>query len=98
MSFEWDERKRAFNLAKHRIDFVDMLGMFQGPLLEKQDKRIDYGEVRLAALGRLGDDIYYVLYTWRGENRRLISARKAGYRERKIYNASYPRTSEEDEG
>jgi hypothetical protein len=35
MLFEWDERKRQANLAKHRIDFQDVMRVFDGPVFEK---------------------------------------------------------------
>ena len=46
MRFEWDETKRAANLAKHGIDFVDALEMFAAPMLVRSDERKDYGEPR----------------------------------------------------
>jgi uncharacterized DUF497 family protein len=39
MLFEWDERKRQANLAKHRIDFQDVLRVFDGPVFERVDNR-----------------------------------------------------------
>jgi hypothetical protein len=44
--FEWDEAKRAANLAKHGIDFVDALEMFAAPMFVRSDERKDYGEPR----------------------------------------------------
>ncbi len=77
--FEWDERKRASNLAKHRIDFLDAVSIFDGPVLESEDARHDYGERRYGAFGQTrSGDIVLVLYTWRGKRRRIISARRAG--------------------
>lgn len=38
MQFEWDEAKRRRNLAKHGVDFLDVLPAFDGHLtLEWQD-------------------------------------------------------------
>ena len=34
MLFEWDERKRLINLAKHLIDFRDAIRIFEGPVFE----------------------------------------------------------------
>ena len=50
--------------------------IFAGPVLEAEDTREDYGERRLRALGRDGDRYFMVVYTWRGRNRRIISAWK----------------------
>ena len=81
--FEWDERKRLSNLAKHGVDFNDARLIFAGNVLEVPDTKRDYGELRTGALGVVGVDVFYVIYTWRGDKRRLISARKANSRERK---------------
>ena len=36
------------------------------------DDRQDYGEVRIIAIGAVGPDILTVVYTWRGNRRRII--------------------------
>lgn len=87
MDFEWDESKRKSNLSKHGIDFVDACRIFAGPLVERDDDRKDYGESRIAALGEVEGIVVYVVYTWRGDVCRLISARKAGTDERAAYHA-----------
>ena len=92
--FEWDERKRASNIAKHEIDFVDAVSIFDGPVLEVTDDRHDYGEQRIIALGRTSTGRFaVVIYTWRGSvtlgrRRRIISARKAGADEIEDYRRS----------
>jgi uncharacterized DUF497 family protein len=87
MRFEWDERKRRANLAKHGIDFAALDQMFRAELLEEDDTRRDYGERRIKAIGEANGIIVSVVYTWRGDRRRLISARRAGTDERKEYQA-----------
>ena len=47
MGFEWDERKREGNLRNHKVDFIDVLPLFDGPTLEIIDDRFDYGETRI---------------------------------------------------
>ncbi|MCC6468815.1 MAG: BrnT family toxin [Alphaproteobacteria bacterium] len=77
--FEWDERKRASNLAKHGIDFKDAATIFGGVVIEAEDDRHEYGERRIGAFGETrSGDIVLVLYTWRNGRRRIISARRAG--------------------
>jgi uncharacterized DUF497 family protein len=49
MLFEWDERKRETNLAKHLIDFQDAGRVFDGPVFESADSR--HGEDRIIAIG-----------------------------------------------
>lgn len=84
--FEWDERKRLRNLAVRRVDFRDMMPLFDSPeRVEFEDMRKDYGERRIVLLGPLEGRLFHVTYTMRGENRRIISARKANIREQRIY-------------
>ncbi|MBT5108082.1 MAG: BrnT family toxin [Rhodospirillaceae bacterium] len=85
MSFEWDENKRESNLLKHGIDFVRAAKMFSNPILERRDGRENYGEDRWVAIGRWETSYMVVIYTWRNDNRRLISAWKAGKNEQEEY-------------
>ncbi len=87
MDFEWDEKKRQANLAKHGVDFRRVPQLFGGPTIEDVDDRQDYGETRFNCLGEIEGRVYAVAYTWRGANRRIISARKANAREQKTYYA-----------
>ena len=87
MAFEWDEEKRQANLVKHAVDFRRMTALFDGPTLEAVDNRFNYGETRINCLGEVEGRAYVISYTWRGANRRIISARKANARERKTYYA-----------
>jgi len=93
MAFEWDVAKNAANIAKHGIDFEDAVGIFDGLVLEKADARRDYGEARMVAFGVVDDRELAVVYTMRGEYRRIISARRAHSRERKAYREAYPKQS-----
>jgi uncharacterized DUF497 family protein len=85
MTFEWDEFKREYNLKKHGIDFVRAGKIFQNPVVEKIDDRQDYGEERWIAIGHWENNFLVVVYTLRGENRRMISAWKAGNDEEETY-------------
>ncbi|HWB47641.1 MAG TPA: BrnT family toxin [Stellaceae bacterium] len=85
MPFEWDEAKREQNLAKHGIDFRRIVRLFDGRIVEVVDRRHDYGERRLRCFGEIEGRVYSVVYTWRGGNRRIISARKANDREKRTY-------------
>ena len=88
-SFEWDETKRRRNLAKHGVDFRRAVQIFEGGVLEIVDDRRDYGESRIRCLGEIGGRVYSVVYTWRGVNRRIISAWKANVREQRAYYARH---------
>ena len=61
--------------------------MFTSKLLEDDDTRREYGERRIKAIGELNGVVISVVYTWRGDRRRLISARRARADERKQYEA-----------
>jgi uncharacterized DUF497 family protein len=97
MDFEWDEAKQRANILKHGIDFVDAITIFGGRFIETVDERCDYGERRHRAIGRLGDAVIQVAYTWRGERRRIISARRAGRNDRRAYHASIAEAGQENE-
>ena len=50
--FEWDDRKAAANLAKHRISFEDArLAFDDDNAHERADLREDYGEDRSSLFG-----------------------------------------------
>lgn len=85
MGYEWDPGKNRDNITKHGIDFADAIRIFDGLTREKVDDRLDYGEVRTIALGIMDGREVVVVYAERGENRRIISARKATRGERKAY-------------
>ena len=85
MDAEWDEKKRLANIAKHGIDFIVAASIFDRPVLEYAQPKRDYGEERIAAIGRAGEGILYVIYTWRDYRRRIISARRANEDEREEY-------------
>lgn len=83
--FEWDPAKRRANLRKHGVDFAGAVGIFNGLVLEREDRRRNYGEARFVALGRVGEVILAVVYTRRNAAIRIISARKANRHEKRAY-------------
>ena len=84
---EWDVSKRRSNLAEHGVDFADAALIFLNPVLEAEDRRTAYREQRLRALGHVGDDYFMVAFTWRGQNRRIISAWKMDENGKRRYQA-----------
>ena len=84
MAFDWDPYKNAANIERHGIDFEDARRIFEGPVVEARSRR-EYSEVRMIAIGLLNDREIVVVYTWRGDKRRLISARRASRNERREY-------------
>ena len=86
LEFEWNTAKAKENLEKHGISFVTAAATFRNERLERIDDRQDYGEERWIALGRVGLEVYRVVFTWRSENRiRIISAQRASKDEKEIY-------------
>ena len=81
--YEWDENKRLSNIAKHEIDFTAVYDFEWAAVHEKRSDR--YGEERIAATGYIGERLYRVIYTMRGEKKRIISLRKANRREEREY-------------
>lgn len=85
MKFEWDEAKRRTNYEKHGLDFRDAEKVFQGAVVTVLNSRKEYGEERFISLGRLVDVVVVVVHTARSERTRIISMRKAKFKERQAY-------------
>ena len=84
--FEWDSAKADSNLRDHRITFSFASRVFLDPFRQQQlDTREEYGEERWIVIGRVDEWILMVVYTLRGSNIRLISARKATRNETECY-------------
>jgi uncharacterized DUF497 family protein len=94
---EWDETKRQINIAKHGVDFIDAARVFEAAVLETEDRRRDYGERHYRALGLFNGRVLHVIYTWRQDRRRIISARRTNRHERETYYAGVRRQIEADE-
>jgi|APTNR8051073442_1049403.scaffolds.fasta_scaffold01361_2 hypothetical protein len=86
--FEWDEDKRLRILAERDFDIVQAALIFENPVLTKIDDRKDYGETRFISLGRVDGEYFVVVYTMRGERKRLITAWKGGEDEKEQYQSS----------
>ena len=93
--YEWDEAKRKATIEKHQIDFTDMVGLFSSPHLIL-DARSEV-EQRHILVGKLGGSYFSVVYTTRGANRRIITARKARRDEREQYQAVHSGRDPENE-
>lgn len=82
---EWDADKAAANFRDHRVDFADAATVLHDEqAVTVKDERADearFVTIGMDALAR----VLVVVYTWRDERPRLISARLATARERKQY-------------
>jgi uncharacterized DUF497 family protein len=87
LSFEWDERKAKANLAKHGVSFEEASTVFGDPLsLTIPDPAHSQVEDRSIVLGQSHQrKLLVVVHTERGDNIRIISARRASRLERKSY-------------
>ncbi len=81
MRFTWNAAKAASNLAKHGVAFDAIDGFDWDEALVRADVRGDYGEVRLVALGPIGDRLHVVVFTIETRSVRLISLRRANRKE-----------------
>lgn len=82
---EWDPHKEQINFKKHGVQFTEAVTALEDELaLTIEDDHP--AEVRLITLGTADTGrLLVVVYTFRGENIRIISARKATAAERQTY-------------
>jgi uncharacterized DUF497 family protein len=89
MIFEWDEQKNAANRRKHRVSFETATVAFDDPGQLLIFDRIVDGEERWQTIGLVDGVLLLVVHTMEAEDGeellRLISARKAEPRERRLY-------------
>jgi uncharacterized DUF497 family protein len=86
VDFEWDPAKGLENVRKHGIRFSDAVTALEDdfaltirdPHSEQEERWITLGMDAIESL-------VVVVYTWRGEAIRIISARSAAPRERRQY-------------
>lgn len=81
MRITYDPKKREETLLNRGLDFEDALQVFASPNFETQDRRKEYGEIRMICFGMLDDRMVVVGYTPRGADRHVFSMRKANDRE-----------------
>jgi uncharacterized DUF497 family protein len=86
VELEWDRRKAISNLRNHGVDFADAGTVLYDEQAitvpdEGSDEEDQFVTLGMDALGR----VLVVVYTWRDDRPRLISARKATPRERRQY-------------
>ncbi|HEY7231382.1 MAG TPA: BrnT family toxin [Pseudolabrys sp.] len=85
MAYEWDAAKAAANRRKHGVSFNAVLDFDWAKALVVADDRADYGESRWLALGMIGERLHSLVFTIRVTRIRVISLRKAGRKERSLY-------------
>ena len=85
MNYQWDDAKAQSNYRKHGIEFADAVSALTDDYaITIEDDYLDeerFVTIGTDAFGR----VLVVVFTWRGESVRLISARKATHNERRQY-------------
>ena len=84
MKCEFDPAKSKINKEKHGIDFIEAQALWDDPdLLEIPARTID--EQRFLVIGKIAGKYWSGVITYRGENIRIISVRRARKEEVEIY-------------
>ena len=85
MEIDFDPAKDAVNSAKHGVSLAEAAGIEWESLWAKIDERADHGEIRMIGYAYIGRRLHCIVYTDRGNVRRIISLRKANLREERRY-------------
>ncbi|GHU24265.1 hypothetical protein FACS1894172_10520 [Spirochaetia bacterium] len=94
MAILWDEDKNRKNIAKHGVYFEDAQVVFDDPeRIQRRDDDHSDEEERVQTIG-MAKGVLFAVYTERGADTLLITARKAEPHERRIYygdSTKYPK-------
>ena len=82
--FEFDTAKSKSNRMKHGIDFFDAQVLWNDPMLMEIPAKTD-DELRYLVIGLIEGKHWSAVVTYRGENIRLISVRRARTEEVALY-------------
>ncbi len=92
MRFEWDSKKNRINQARHNgLDFETAARVFDDPNVVLLHDRVIDGEQRWHAIGAVSEALLLVVHMYREDDGngeeiiRIISAREANQRERRVY-------------
>ena len=84
MNFEFDPKKSESNRLKHGIDFIEAQALWgDHDLIEIPAKTMD--EPRYMVIGKIKDKHWSGIITFRNEDIRIISVRRARLEEVEIY-------------
>ena len=82
---EFDNTKREITLFTRGLDMARANEVFDKSHLDQIDVRKDYGEARIRTFGYLDKRPVFIVWTYRGNIRRIISMRRANEREIQKY-------------
>jgi uncharacterized DUF497 family protein len=84
MKFEFDPKKSDANKTKHGIDFIEAQELWNDiDFLEIPAKTTD--EPRFLVIGKIGEKHWTGIITYRNDNIRIISMRRARNEEIELY-------------
>lgn len=83
--YEWDNGKCEINRRLRGFGFEIIHDFDWATAVVDTDTRKDYGEDRYRAFGLIGDRVYAVAFTFRGDNIRVISIRRVHAKEGRKY-------------
>ena len=78
---KFDDKKRSETLSQRGLDMARAIEIFRNTHIDQIDTRRSYGEKRIITMGYLDSRAVVVVWTYRGNKRRIISMRKANARE-----------------
>ena len=86
MTIAWDPKKAESNFRKHKIRFSDAEAVLFDPMALTIEDKSAQGEQRFVSIGSdTLNRVVVVVYTYRGSDIRIISARRATRKEKKAY-------------
>ena len=85
MRITYDPTKNEKNIAERGLSFDRVLDLQWETALMFEDRRRDYGEVRVHVLAMLGNRLHAVVVTARADAVHVISFRKASEKEMRRY-------------
>lgn len=85
MGITFDPLKRDLTLAHRGLDFADASEVFAGRTATVIDDRKNYGELRFITAGHLKGRVVVLVWTFRGDDRHIISMRHCHAKEEAVW-------------
>lgn len=87
MKLVFDPAKSRRNALERGLPFTAAASFDWTTAWMLEDRRKEYGEPRFRAIGMIGVRLHVLVFTFRHEELRVISLRRANRRERALYEA-----------
>jgi len=89
MQIEYDQNKSKINKQKHNIDFEEAKELFENDEALVIPAKTIENESRYALISKIKDKCFVAIFTYRGENIRIISVRRCRKNEERNYEEYY---------